>query len=178
MRDGFGPFLRREAQGILTKINLYPDVKWLAVDGHQAHMGAAPAHCRRPCCQLPNVPSSPIQPQKTTGFARPRLEASKLRRLGIDTGYERVVYLDPDSPICRSEGFGPHSRLSLRVGEREVLATLNLAHSGSLAADEAGLSESAWQSLQPKPGEKVVIAHPPNVDSMAYVRAKVFDKEL
>lgn len=119
-----------------------------------------------------------ISPQKNTGFARPRLEANQLRRLGIDTGYEYVVYLDVDSPICRSEGFGPHSRLSLRVGEREILATLNLVQAGWLTIHEAGLSESAWHSLHPSPGEKVVIAHPPNVDSMAHVRAKVFGKEL
>jgi thymidine phosphorylase len=112
------------------------------------------------------------------GFARPRLEAGQLRRLGIDTGHEHVVYLDRDSPICRSEGFGPHSRLSLRVGEREILATLNLLQHGWLAADEAGLSESAWFSLHPQPGEKVVIAHPPSVDSLAHVRAKIFGKEL
>jgi len=119
-----------------------------------------------------------ISSKKDPGFARPRLEANQLRRLGIDTGYEHVVYLDVDSPICRSEGFGPHSRLSLRVGEREILATLNLVHAGLLTANEAGLSESAWLSLRPAPGEKVVIAHPPSVDSMAHVRAKIFGKTL
>ena len=110
--------------------------------------------------------------------SRPRLEASQLRRLGIDTGHERVVYLDKDSPICRSEGFGAHSRLSLRVGEREILATLNIVQQNLLRADEAGLSESAWQSLQPQPGERVVIAHPPSVDSLASVRAKIYGKAL
>ena len=98
--------------------------------------------------------------------------------MGIDTGHEHVVYLGRDSPICRSEGFGPHSRLSLRVGGREILATLNLVQQDWLAADEAGLSESAWRSLHPSPGEKVMIAHPPSVDSLGYVRAKIFGREL
>ena len=124
------------------------------------------------------VSLSMATPPRTTGFARPRLETSQLRRLGIDTGHEHVVYLNPDSPICRSEGFGPHSRLALRVGGREILATLNLVQPGWLAADEAGLSESAWLSLQPAPGESVVIAHPPSVESLAHVRAKIFGKEL
>lgn len=110
--------------------------------------------------------------------SRPRIEASKLRRLGIDTGHERVVYLDRDSPICRSEGFSAHSRLALRVGGREILATLNIVQSQLLGSDEAGLSESAWQSLQPQPGERVVIAHPPSVDSLASVRAKIYGNEL
>jgi len=127
---------------------------------------------------LPSMSTSFTSSKKITGFARPRLEASAWRRLGIDSGYEHVVYLEADSPICRSEGFGPHSRLSLRIGEREILATLNLVQPGWLAADEAGLSESAWLALRPVPGERVVIAHPPNVDSMAHVRAKIFGRQL
>jgi len=127
---------------------------------------------------LPAAAMPMVTTKKTTGFARPRLEASQLRRLGIDTGYEHVVYLDHDSPICHSEGFGAHSRLSLRVGEREILATLNLVHADWLDPNEAGLSESAWLSLNPRPGERVVIAHPPSVDSLAHVRAKIFGKEL
>lgn len=101
-----------------------------------------------------------------------------MRRLGIDTGHEHVVYLDRNSPICRSEGFGPHSRLSVRVGEREILAALNLVQPGWLAEDEVGLSESAWLSLHPQAGERVILAHPPSVDSLAHVRAKIFGKQL
>jgi thymidine phosphorylase len=101
-----------------------------------------------------------------------------LRRLGIDTGHELVVYLDKDSPICRSEGFNAHSRLGLRMGEQRVLATLNIMQDGLLAVDEAGLSESAWLSLLPGADESVTIAHPPSVDSLASVRAKAYGKEL
>lgn len=119
-----------------------------------------------------------IQSAEQPTFSKPYLEASQLRRLGIDTGHERVVYLDKNSPICRSEGFGAHSRLALKVGEREILATLNIVQQNLLNADEAGLSESAWQSLQPQPGERVVIAHPPSVDSLASVRAKIYGKAL
>ncbi|MFC5437637.1 thymidine phosphorylase family protein [Rhodanobacter umsongensis] len=101
-----------------------------------------------------------------------------MRRLGIDTGHELVVYLNKDSPICRSEGFGAHSRLELRVGTQRVLATLNIVQDGLLGADEAGLSESAWLALQPGPDERVIIAHPPSVDSLASVRAKIYGREL
>lgn len=123
-------------------------------------------------------PNTFMPATESMNFSRPRLEASQLRRLGIDTGHERVVYLDKHSPICRSEGFGAHSRLSLRVGEREILASLNIVQQDLLRADEAGLSESAWLSLRPEPGERVIIAHPPSVDSLASVRAKIFGKEL
>lgn len=111
-------------------------------------------------------------------FPRPRLEAGHLRRLGIDTGHEYVVYLNKNSPICRSEGFGAHSRLELRVGARRVLATLNIVQDGLLSVDEAGLSESAWLSLLPGADERVIIAHPPSVDSLASVRAKIYGREL
>jgi thymidine phosphorylase len=118
---------------------------------------------------------------QTTGFEtfpRPRLESGHLRRLGIDTGHEHVVYLNKDSPICRSEGFGAHSRLELRVGTQRLLATLNIVQDGLLGVDEAGLSESAWLALQPGADERVIIAHPPSVDSLASVRAKIYGKEL
>lgn len=111
-------------------------------------------------------------------FSRPRLEAGHLRRLGIDTGHEYVVYLNRNSPICRSEGFGAHSRLELRVGAQRVLATLNIVEDGLLGVDEAGLSESAWFSLLPRADERVIIAHPPSLDSLASVRAKIYGNAL
>ncbi len=110
--------------------------------------------------------------------SRPHFDAGQLLRLGIDTGHERVVYLDRDSPICRSEGFGAHSRVALRVGEREILATINLVQRNLLAVDELGLSESAWHALLPQPGEQAAIAHPPSLDSLAGVRAKAYGREL
>ena len=105
-------------------------------------------------------------PTQTTGFEaspQPRRDAGRLRRLGIDTGHELVVYLNKDSPICRSEGFGAHARLDLRVGERRVMATLNIVQNGLLGVDEVGLSESAWLALLPGADERVIIAHPPGV---------------
>lgn len=116
-----------------------------------------------------------------TGFdtrPRSRVEAGQLRRLGIDTGHEHVVYLNKDSPICRSEGFGAHSRLELRVGTRRMLATLNIVQNESLGVDEVGLSEPAWLALLPGAGERVVIAHAPSVDSLTSVRAKIYGQPL
>jgi len=111
-------------------------------------------------------------------FPRPSLAGSQLRRLGIDTGTEHVVYLRRDSPICRSEGFGPHSRLELRAGGSCMLATLNIVHAELLGVDEVGLSESAWQWLHPQADERVMLAHPATVDSLADVRAKIYGRTL
>ncbi|HEX7732809.1 MAG TPA: thymidine phosphorylase, partial [Rhodanobacter sp.] len=112
----------------------------------------------------------------TTG--RPPAGNHRPRRLGIDTGPEHVAYLHEHSPVCRSEGFGAHSRLELRLGDRRMLATLNIARGGLLAMDEVGLSESAWRFLQPQERDRVALAHPPSVDSLAGVRAKLFGKAL
>jgi len=101
-----------------------------------------------------------------------------MRRLGIDTGPEHVVYLRADSPVCRSEGFSSHSRLELLLGTRRSLATLNIVQDEMLGLDEVGLSESAWRSLDPGKDERVRITHPPSVDSLASVRAKIFGKTL
>jgi len=109
---------------------------------------------------------------------RPALEGRRLRRLGIDTGDERVAYLRSDSPICRGEGFNARSRVELRMGERRLTAMLDVVHGELLAADEAGLSESAWAALQPEPDQRVTFAHAPSVDSLALVRRKIYGHAL
>lgn len=116
------------------------------------------------------MPPAPIAP--------PLREALRARRLGIDTGGEHVIYLRHDSPACHSEGFGPHSRLLVSVDSRTALATLAIVEGDWLEPDEAGLSESAWQRLQPTEGERVRLAHPPSVDSLASVRAKLYGRRL
>ena len=100
------------------------------------------------------------------------------RRLGIDTHQEPVVYLRADCPVCRSEGFAAHSRVEVRLGARRVTATLNVVRGDWLGNGEAGLSDAAWEMLQPCPGERADFAHPPSVDSMSYVRAKVYNQRL
>ena len=100
------------------------------------------------------------------------------RRLGIDTHQEAVVYLRADSPICRSEGFAAHSRVEVRLGERRITAILNVVHGELLAPGEVGCSEAAWALLQPKPGERATFAHPAPVDSMSYVRGKIYSQRL
>lgn len=105
-------------------------------------------------------------------------EGDRIRRLGIDTGSEQVVFLREDSPVGRSEGFRSHSRLDLRIGTRSVLATLNIVSEAMLRANEVGLCESAWQALQPRDQDRAILTHPASVDSLASVRAKIFGRTL
>lgn len=115
-----------------------------------------------------------VTPSKTES----RRDTFQPRRLGIDTHQEPVVYLRSDCPVCRLEGLAAHSRVEVRLGMRRITATLNVVHGGLLATDEMGCSEAAWVLLQPKLGERVSFAHPPAVDSMSFVRAKVYNQRL
>jgi hypothetical protein len=63
-----------------------------------------------------------------------------LRRPGIDTYQEPVVYMRSDCDICRAEGFSSQNRVQVTVGERHVIATVHMVTSELLHHDEAGLS--------------------------------------
>ena len=109
--------------------------------------------------------------------ARP-LNALRLRRLGIDTYDEPVIYMHAECPVCRSEGFGAHSRVMIALNGRRVVATLNIVTSALLSPEEASLSESAWTLLGAREGDFVAISHPEPVDSLSHVRAKVYGRRL
>lgn len=97
-----------------------------------------------------------------------------LRRLGIDTYQEPVVYLRKDSEVCRSEGFGAQSRVKITTKTQSVIATLNIIHDQILSKGEAGLSEAAWRLLEAREGEPARFTHPEPMESLRYVRAKMY----
>ncbi len=98
----------------------------------------------------------------------------RMRRIGIDTYLEPVIYMRSDCHICRSEGFEAHSRIEVWRGDRRIIATLNVVHSPLLAVDEAGLSEAAWHGLGGADGETIKLFHPQPVQSFSHVRGKIY----
>jgi hypothetical protein len=102
----------------------------------------------------------------------------RLRRLGIDTCQDLVVYLRSDSQISKSEGFEAQSRVELWRGATRVLGTVNVVHRELLAIDEIGLSEAAWRALGGTDGELVNIAHAPELDSFSMVREKIYGRAI
>jgi thymidine phosphorylase len=98
------------------------------------------------------------------------------RRLGIDTHAEPVVFLRKDSPVSRSEGFSPHSRILLSAGARQAIATLYQVENGILARDEAGLSNAAWHLLGLNEGDSIKARHAPPVASLSAVRGRIYGK--
>jgi thymidine phosphorylase len=102
----------------------------------------------------------------------------RLRRMGIDTYQEPVLYMHRDCHVCHAEGFQAQSRVEVRLNGRAIVATLNVVTGELLALDEAGLSEAAWRLLQAKPDDSVSMHHPPLLESMSQVRAKVYGRRL
>jgi thymidine phosphorylase len=99
-----------------------------------------------------------------------------LRRLGIDTYQEPVIYLHADSQLCRSEGFEARARLDVRRADRHIVATLNVVRSDLVGLDEVGLSEAAWRGLGGSDGDALEIGHSAPPGSFAAVRAKIFGR--
>lgn len=102
----------------------------------------------------------------------------RLRRLGIDTYQEPVLYLHRDDPICRSEGFEAQSRVEVTVGPRSIVATLNVVQGDFLVLGEAGLSEAAWRAVGGEAGAAVTLRHPAPLESLGHVRAKAYGRKL
>ena len=48
-----------------------------------------------------------------------------LKKLGIDTYKEAVLYIRADSSICISEGFSVPTRIRVSIGNKSIVATLN-----------------------------------------------------
>ena len=98
----------------------------------------------------------------------------RLKRLGIDTYQEPVIFLAASSPVCRSEGWLAQSRVEVSYDGKSIVATLNVTSGNLLAPEEAGLSEAAWVHLGAREGDFVRLSHAPPVDSMSHVRTKAY----
>jgi len=113
------------------------------------------------------------------GDHEPMRHTLRLRRLGIDTYRELVIYMRSDCQVCRSEGFEAESRVRVSLGSRAIIATLNVVTGPCLLLpEEASLSEAAWQALGGREGAEITLAHPEPLESLGYVRAKVHGKSL
>jgi thymidine phosphorylase len=103
-----------------------------------------------------------------------RNDELRARRLGIDTYREPVVFLHSGCDVCRAEGFRAMSRVRLISGQRSVIATLDVVLGDIVSAEEAGLSEAAWDALGCNAGDVVRVSHPEAVESFSLVRNKIY----
>jgi thymidine phosphorylase len=101
-----------------------------------------------------------------------------VKKLGIDTYLDNIIYVRKDCHICSAEGFDSHARVKVSIGNRFILATLNFITSDLLKPGEAGLSDCAWGLLEANDGNNITISHPDPLYSLSYVRSKVYGHEL
>ena len=102
----------------------------------------------------------------------------RLRRLGIDTYREFVVFMHRDCLVCRSEGFQVRSRVRVTVGDRSITATLYVVGDAILGMAEASLSEAAWIALAANAGDIARMSHPEPVASDSFLRKKIYGGTL
>jgi thymidine phosphorylase len=112
-------------------------------------------------------PSTPVTPG--------RLRA---RRALIDTYQQAVVYMRSDCAVCRAEGFEAQAQVEIVANGHRVQAIVHRVEAGWLAHDEAALSETAWVLLALQGGEEVTVRHATPLDSLKFLRAKVYGSRL
>lgn len=102
-----------------------------------------------------------------------------LSRAGIDTYRQPVVFMHEDCHICRAEGFAALTRIQIDLGDRGVIATLNVVSGADwLNVDTAALSEAAWIALGATDGAMARFSHPEPPASTSSIRAKAYGQTL
>ena len=101
-----------------------------------------------------------------------------IRRLGIDTHQEPIVYLRRNSHVCRAEGFATAARVQVSNEHQQIIASLHIIDSDILAPGEIGLSESAFNSLKAPEQSIVHVCHPKPIASLTHLRHKVYGHTL
>ncbi len=101
-----------------------------------------------------------------------------LKRIGIDTYNEPVIYMRADCHICLSEGLKSQTRINVKLGTKSIIATLEIITSDIIRQGEAGLSEYAWKILQVQNGDEALIYHAPPVPSLSFVHSKIYNNDF
>lgn len=102
----------------------------------------------------------------------------RLKYLGINTYKDPIIYMREDCHICKSEGFEAQARVRVTLKDRSIIATLNTIETDLLHQHEASLSHYAWDLLAATENDEITISHPKALDSLSYIRSKIYGHEL
>ncbi|HMQ04355.1 MAG TPA: thymidine phosphorylase family protein [Pyrinomonadaceae bacterium] len=103
----------------------------------------------------------------------------RLKRLGIDSRNEHLVFMRRDCHVCVAEGFEALSRIRVAAGGRELVASLIVLENPELLEqDEIGLSKGAIKFLRAEEGDLVRLSHLGALDSMSDIRRKIYGHPL
>jgi thymidine phosphorylase len=98
--------------------------------------------------------------------------------LGIDTHQEPVVFMHQDCHVCRSEGFSASTRVLVECQGERLIATVNTVEGKVLQKNQIGFSKIALKRLDINEGDLVTVKHAPLVESLGFVRKKIYGLEL
>jgi len=102
----------------------------------------------------------------------------KIKRIGINTYKEAVVYLPENCEICRSEGWEAQARVQVTQRHKSIIATVNTVKPHLLKSQEAGLSEYAFQLLGAEENEEALFSHPAPLHSLHTIHDKIFNRQF
>lgn len=102
-----------------------------------------------------------------------------LRRVAIDTYRENVAYLHRDCCVYRAEGFQALSKIAIKAGNNQILATLNVVDDLSIVGEtEIGLSEDAFIQLDVESGHPATVSQAEPPASMGALFRKINGERL
>ncbi len=102
-----------------------------------------------------------------------------IRRVGIDTWRENVVFLHRDCPVVRAEGFQALAKVQVRANGYTIVAVLNVVDdAGIVEPRELGLSEDAFARLKVAPGHPATVEHAEPPASLPALHRKINGERL
>ena len=97
-------------------------------------------------------------------------------KLNLDTQKHFVAITHEDCSLCRSAGFRSESRINIHNESNAIISTLYVIRSPIISPGDIGLSDSAWEKLGLKEGDKVLVTLAESLESFTHVRAKLYGK--
>ncbi|MEF7612771.1 thymidine phosphorylase family protein [Aquincola sp. MAHUQ-54] len=102
-----------------------------------------------------------------------------IRRVAIDTWRENVAYLHRECPVVRAAGFQALSKVTVRVGDGQINAVLNVVDDEQVVrVCELGLSEDAFARLGAADGALGAVAPAVEAASMPALRRRIAGERL
>ncbi|MCM5571244.1 thymidine phosphorylase family protein [Burkholderiaceae bacterium FT117] len=102
-----------------------------------------------------------------------------IRRVGIDTWRESVVFLHRDCPVVRAAGFQALAKVRVQANGKSLIGVLNVVDDECICAPrELGLSEDAFRRLGVEPGHPARIEQAEPAPSIAALHRKITGERL
>ncbi len=102
-----------------------------------------------------------------------------IRRVGIDTWRESVVFLHRDCPVVRAAGYQALAKVQVRANGQSLMAVLNVVDDACIVEPrELGLSEEAFRRLGLEAGHPACIEQAEPPASIAALHRKIAGERL